>query len=217
MVILGGFSCAIIFSFVTTWLFKLDRPVSSSVLQGSARHDPFIALAMAERLYGSQGLSMAALGVAILHGLVRNPILISMLIGLAVNLAPIGEIPLLHDIEQILGGAALPVVLLCIGANIRIRAMTGAAVPMVLAIIGKMIIFPGVVLILSQAVGLSDMATLIAVLFGSMPTAASSYTLARQMKGDAPLMAAIVTTQTGLAFISVPITLTLIPHLFGGN
>jgi malonate transporter and related proteins len=245
IVIISGFISAIIFSLVTTWLFKLDQPVKSSVLQGSARHNTFVALAMAESLFGNEGLSLAALIAAILipvtnivvvssmvmisqgkqqghllrailRDLARNPILVSVLIGLSVNLAKVGNIPIVHDIAQILGGAALPVVLLCIGANIRLRAMTGATVPMALAILGKMIVFPGVVLLLAHAIGLSELAMLIAVLFGAMPTAASSYTLARQMEGDAPLMAAIVTTQTGLAFITVPITLTLVQHFFGG-
>jgi len=218
--------------------------VKSSVLQGSVRHNTFVALAMAERLFGSQGLSLAALVAAILipvtnvvivslmvmitqgktqgnilrailRDLARNPILISVLFGLTVNLTKVGNIPVIHDMAEILGGAALPVVLLCIGANIRLRAMQGAAKPMILAIIGKMIVFPSVVFLLANAVGLSDVATMITVLFGSIPTATSSYTLARQMGGDAPLMAAMVTTQTGLAFISVPITLTLVQNALG--
>lgn len=247
IVILGGFASAVLFTLVTARVLKLSSPIESSVLQGSARHNTFIALAMAERLFGSEGLSLAALVAAILipvtnvvvvslmvtitqskqhqghilrailHDLIRNPILISVLIGLAVNLTRMGNIPIIHDITEILGGAALPVVLLCIGANIRLRAMTGATVPMALAFLGKMIVFPGVVLLLAQAIGLSEIAILIAVLFGSMPTAASSYTLARQMDGDAPLMAAIVTTQTGLAFITVPITVTVVQHFIRGT
>ncbi len=243
LVIIGGFGSAVLFSVSTSWLFKLDRPVASSVLQGSARHNTFVALAMAERLFGNQGLSLAALiaailipitnitvvslmvtiiqgksqkhiGRAILRDLSRNPILISVLIGLGVNLAKIGEIPIIHDITQILGGAALPVVLLCIGANIRLRAMQGATTPMLLSIGGKMLIFPGVILVLAYAIRLPELATMVAILVGSMPTASSSYTLARQMGGDAPLMAAIVTMQTGLAFITVPVTLSLVQQIF---
>jgi malonate transporter len=47
------------------------------------------------------------------------------------------------------------------------------------------------------------------VLWGAMPTASASYILARQMGGDAPLAAAIVTVSTILAFVTVPIFMLL--------
>ncbi len=255
IVILGGFACAIAFSLFTASLCKLDPKVTSSVMQGSARHNSFVALAMAERLFGNQGLSIAALivailipvtniivvslmvtiihgknqenvGRAILHDLVRNPILVSVLIGISVNLIRVGEIPIIHDISQILGGAALPVVLLCIGANIRLDigprtarqvfgvGRIGVATPMALSIVGKMMVFPTVILILVRIFRLPELDTLVAILIGAMPTASSSYTLAKQMGGDSELMAAIITTQTGLAFISVPISIMLVQTLF---
>jgi len=53
----------------------------------------------------------------------------------------------------------------------------------------------------------------VALLFGAAPTASSAYTLARQMGGDAPLMAAIVTIQTGLSFLTLPATVYLVETL----
>ncbi len=40
-----------------------------------------------------------------------------------------------------------------------------------------------------------------------MPTASASYILARQMGGDAPLMAEIVTLQTLAAMLTMPVIL----------
>ena len=48
-----------------------------------------------------------------------------------------------------------------------------------------------------------------AVIFAALPTGVASYTLAREMQGDAPLMAAIITMQTLLSFIILPLTLLL--------
>ena len=61
--------------------------------------------------------------------------------------------------------------------------------------------------------GLSQTETMIALLFGAVPTASSAYTLARQLGGDAPLMAAIVTVQTAIAFITLPLTVALAQRL----
>ena len=47
-------------------LAGLPGPVASSVLQGAARHNTFIALAVAERLYGSDGLAIAAVATSLL-------------------------------------------------------------------------------------------------------------------------------------------------------
>jgi predicted permease len=49
----------------------------------------------------------------------------------------------------------------------------------------------------------------VALIFAALPTGAASYTLAREMRGDAPLMAAIITMQTLLSFITLPLTLLL--------
>jgi len=48
------------------------------------------------------------------------------------------------------------------------------------------------------------------LLFAAMPTATSAYILARQLGGDAPLMATITTAQTLLAMLSLPLVLQTI-------
>ncbi len=241
VVILGGFTAALIFGW-GVGRFCEDRPAASSVLQGVARHNTFIALAVAERLYGGEGLALAALASALLipvtnlsivpsmavmlrkegdqrivkaifRDLARNPLLLAVGSGLLVNRLGIGEIPVLHDVAKLLGGAALPIVLLCVGANIRVRKMVTSVLPTTLSILGKMVLFPLVIFALSRWVGLSETETLVALLFGATPTAASGFTLARQMGGDAPLMAAIITLQTLLAFVSLPLTILWVSTL----
>lgn len=244
VVILGGFAAAVAFALLAARLAGLAPPVATSVLQGAARHNTFVALAVAGRLMGEEGLALAALGTAllipttnitvvalmtvmlreagagsatraILADLARNPLLIAVLAGLAFNLAGLAPVPVLHDVAFLLGGAALPIVLLCVGANIRVRAMAASALPTALSIAGKMAVFPTVILVLARVMGLGPRETLVAFLFGAVPTAASGYTFARQMGGDAPLMAAIITIQTALAFLTLPAMVALVRWLVG--
>lgn len=243
-VIIGAFACAAAFGLVSARLAGLPAPVASSVLQGSARHNTFIALAIAERIYGTDGLTLAALVTAILipvtnlslvpmmvtmlrqteeegfirpilRDLGRNPLLISVGLGFVFNLTGLGAVPILHDTCRIIGAAALPIVLMCVGANIRLRAMQTSTVPVILSTLGKMAVFPLMIVVLSQAFGLSTLEMHVALLFGAAPTASSAYTLARQLGGDAPLMAAIVTIQTGLSFLTLPATVRLAEMLVG--
>ena len=101
-----------------------------------------------------------------------------------------------------------------VGANIRLDRMVAKKIPTLAAIVGKMLVFPLAGFAVIVALGLKGMPATLLMLYGAVPTAASSYSLARQMGGDAPLMAAIITIQTGLSFFTVPITLMVSQNLF---
>jgi len=245
VVILGGFFAAIGFGLATARAAGMANASASSVMQGVGRHNTFIALSVAERLFGAPGLSLAALATAllipvtnltvvplmvilnrgakpgegkraivtaILKDLGRNPLILAVGGGLVFNLAGIGAIPVLHETLGVIGNAALPIVLMCVGANLRLRAMRASALPLALSLLGKFAVFPLIVVVLAQVMGLSEMETFIALLFGAAPTASSAYTLSRQMGGDAPLMAAITTIQTAVAFLTLPLSLLLVQH-----
>ncbi|MFZ1767902.1 MAG: AEC family transporter [Caldilinea sp.] len=240
VVIYTGFGSAVLFALVSSRLGKLRGATASSVLQGAARHNSFIALAVAERLLGAEGLALASLVTAllipvtnitvvtlmvtmirgggdqrtvlraVLRDLVRNPLLIAVFLGIAVNLLGVTPIPVIHDMAKILGAAALPIMLLCVGANIRLRAMTSAGLPVLLSVLGKMVVFPAMLLVAAHFVDLSHTALLVLLFYGAAPTAASAYTLARQMGGDAPTMATIITVQTALSFVTLPLTVAAV-------
>ena len=53
-------------------------------------------------------------------------------------------------------------------------------------------------------------AAFVAILFNGLPTSPVSYVLARQMGGDAKLMAGIITVQTALAIATLPVVLGLL-------
>lgn len=245
LVMVGGLLCAVLYALICARISGFDPAVSSSVLQGATRHNAFIALAICDVLFGPEGLALASLVTAILipatnisvvslmvmmlrqptkghvlfailKDLARNPLILAVLLGVASNTAGFGEIPVLHRVCELLGGAALPVVLMCVGANIRVRAMAAATVPTLLAIVGKMVVFPAALMGLCLLLDLSEMQTMVALVFGCVPTAANSYTLARQMGGDAPLMAAIVTLQTGLSFVTLPLFIVAAQALLSG-
>jgi len=238
LVIYTGFACAVIFALITGLAFAFPNPLKTSLIQGSARHNTFIALAVSERLFPASGLEQATLIVALLvpltnitvvtamvallqsetsdnvaraigRELLRNPLIVAIAAGLAVNFSGIGPLPVINDVTAILGAAALPIVLLCVGANIRVREMAVSALPTTLALIGKQIVFPLGIALAALAIGMPREQALIAMVFGAVPTAAASFTLARAMGGDAKAMAAIVTIQTAVAALTLPLTIML--------
>lgn len=231
MLLYAGFFAAI----GCGWLLGrgVAAPQASSLLQGSARFNTFIGLAIAEAVFGTQGLQIAVLGSAllvpvvnvtvvtlmtrqlggggksILIGLVKNPLILSICTGVLFNLAGLNEVPVLHEIARILGSAALPIMLLCVGANLKIRGLSGSARIIGVSMIGKFLINPAAVLLAAILLGADPLTVQVALIFAALPTGAASYTLAREMRGDAPLMAAIITAQTLISFVTLPLTLLI--------
>ena len=70
------------------------------------------------------------------------------------------------------------------------------------------------VFITARWMGLAEVPASVAMIYGSCATATSSYALARQMGGDAPLAAAIVTLQTLASFITIPVAILVTRYAF---
>ncbi len=212
---------------------------ATSILQGSARFNTFVALALAETLFGAAGLQTAVLGSAVLIPVVnvtvvtllslligtrgrsvfaelaRNPLILSIAAGALFNLAGWTEVPVLHECARILGSAALPIMLMCVGANLKVRGLQGSILAISAATFGKFIVFPAGVLLAIMFLQPDRLTAEIAVIFASLPTGVAAYTLARQMGGNAQLMAAIITVQTLLSFVTLPVTLMFARWLLG--
>ena len=142
---------------------------------------------------------------AILSEIARNPLLGSMLIGVAVNLLDIPVPVFLAQAAVFLGDAALPLLLMSIGASLRFAAIRSNAAPLALAVAAKIIVFPMTLVLIGVMVGLGPLALAVLAAVGAAPTASSTYTLATELGGDAQLMAEIVSLQTLASAMSLPL------------
>ncbi len=233
----AGFFAAVGFGLIASRAAGHAPDVGSSVVQGASRFNTFVALAIAEALHGAPGLQLAVLAAALLvpvvnvatvvvmtlmlHGsegrlvrntardLARNPLILSIALGVLANLGGLGGLPVIDETAGILGAAALPVMLLCVGANLRVRGMGGAAGPVALATVGKFLVFPLAMMVSLILWPPGMLAAEVALIYAALPAGVAAYTMARAMGGDADLMARIITVQTGLAFVTIPLTLAL--------
>ncbi|MCT4683612.1 MAG: AEC family transporter [Roseicyclus sp.] len=239
----AGFFAATAAGTAAAILLRVPAPQATSILQGAGRFNTFIALAVAEALYGAPALQLAVLGAAVLvpvvnltvvglfsillprpgspvllgaaKSLATNPLILSILAAAGVNLVGWAPIPVLQETLSVLGQAALPIMLLCVGASLKLRGLQADWLPMALAAGGKLLLFPAVILGMALALGLPPLTAQVALIYGALPTGVAAYTLARQLGGDAALMAAMITVQTLLAFAVMPLWLTLGARVFG--
>lgn len=161
---------------------------------------------------------------SVVREVVTNPLVVACLVGIVLNLAArtdvgrgVGEAPGLgellgglSELVRILGSAALPIGLLCVGAGLRRPEGTSATIRYIAwSMAFRFGIVPGITVGIALAVGLTGPAALVAVLFQSIPTASSAYVLARRLGGDAPLMAAIIAVQTIAGMVTIPVWLVI--------
>jgi hypothetical protein len=148
-------------------------------------------------------------GLAILRQLATNPLLVACAIGIALQATGLRLPPGIEGILKALGQASLPLGLLCVGAALDLRSVAGWRRPILVASLVKFAVMPTLGYLAGRTLGLEGQAAATALLFLALPTASSSYILARQLGGDAPLMAGITAVQTLLAGLAIPLVLAL--------
>ncbi|MEM7568002.1 MAG: AEC family transporter, partial [Pseudomonadota bacterium] len=74
----------------------------------------------------------------------------------------------------------------------------------------RLLAVPAIAYLAALGLGLARTETAIVIIASSVPTASAAYVLAQKMGGDAPLMARIITVQTLLAFLTMPLFLALV-------
>lgn len=151
-----------------------------------------------------------------------NPLVVACLVGIllryggrAAPVAALLDLPgagelvtAAGELVRILGMAALPVGLLCVGAGLRRPEGTGGTIRLIgWSMALRFLLLPALAAGCAVAVQLRGPAAVVAVLFQSVPTATSSYILARRLGGDAHLMAAIIAVQTVAGLVTIPLWL----------
>lgn len=212
----------------------VDARLHASAAQTAFRFNSYVALAMADRMGGAPGVAAMALIVSLvvpacnvaavwplarqggqgyLRELVRNPLIIGTVSGLAFNLTG-GTLPepAMTTLSRI-GQAALPIGLMAVGAGLQMGALREAPglAATFLAIRHALLPLAGVALALT--LGLPPLQQAILVAFAAMPTASSAYVLAVRMGGHGPFVAGIVTVSTLLAMVTLPLALGLLRQL----
>jgi len=141
--------------------------------------------------------------------LIRNPLIVSILLGSSLNLLGLTPIILVSDVLGILSQAALPLVLLSVGASVRFETIRSVGMTFVVSAVARFVVFPLAIGLMCWWLDVRGLPALIAVLFGVVPTATSAYALARQLGGDADRMSAYITMQTLLSIVTLPLSIWL--------
>lgn len=221
------------------WPFLRNRAISgptySSIFQGSVRWNGFVALTAAYKMFPPEGAAMVALIMAAVvipinlvsvsvvlrfsgnHTSARdvglkvllNPFIVAVGLALVLRQLPFGMPVVLTDTLDLLARAALGMGLLAIGAGLKIEAALKPSLPVWIAVGLKLFLYPALTIAMAVMLGVPAAQIEYLALAAAVPTAMNGYVVARQMGGDAPTYAAIATVQTAIAFVSIPLIVSI--------
>jgi predicted permease len=186
----------------------------TSVFQGAVRWNTYVALAIAGTMFGASGLALASVAIVAMIPLLnficvlvlaryaadqapdarttagmvlRNPLIWSVLAGIAINVAGIPLPVIAVDMLEILGRGALALGLLAVGAGLELAKALRPNMAVIVSVFLKLAVMPAIAISLALWFGLAGPPLLVVAIASSVPSAPGAYILARHMGGDAPL------------------------------
>lgn len=217
----------------------ISGPTFTSLFQGATRWHGFMALAIVGSLYGDQGVALCAIaigvmvpvinamnvGVLAVYGesgtdvswrnvlirIARNPLILGCIAGFVLNFTGVPDF--VFGAFNIIGDGGLGLALLTVGAGLRLDRAMETKWLVALGVLIRLVGMPLIMLLMAWIVGLTGLPRTIAIIAGAVPTASTAYVMARQMGGDAELMANITTFQVVVAAFTLPLFILIAEHL----
>ncbi|WP_461483429.1 AEC family transporter [Porticoccus sp.] len=201
-------------------------------VQGAFRGNlAVIGLAFCNNAYGQVGLATAAVPIALLTVLynvlavvalnplqsgdgqsplrrmirntLRNPLLISIVLGFMMKFSGLPLPKLLEDTGNYFAQMTLPLALLCIGASMNLSALSHSGASTLGAALLKLVAMPVLIVSTAAWLGVEGMAMGILFFLTSSPTAVASFIQVRAMGGNGELAANMVVLSTLLGIVTV--------------
>lgn len=218
------------------WHVQEKRDVGVFV-QGAFRGNLVIlGLAFCANAYGARGVAIAALPVAMtvvlynflsvytlnrslesdngfgktLKGIVRNPLLIAIALGLVVNAVGLPLPKLLLDSGGYLGQMVLPLALICIGGALSFTQLHTVDRVAAAASVLKLLASPMLACVIAIGLGVRGENLAILFLLAASPTATVSFAMVQAIGGNANLAANIIVQTTLVSLLTVTLGLWLL-------
>lgn len=159
------------------------------LLQGAIRFNTYLGLSIVNDFYGPSGMAVAAVILAVLVPLcniisvvalselkqlslrrlllpvLTNPLIISCIIGMLLNVSGIGLPYNTGQLARLLAGASLPLGLLCVGAALQVATIRYSALKISLNSVVRLCIMPLLAIAVAAVTGLTQLEYQLFVIF----------------------------------------------------
>ncbi|XOB62057.1 AEC family transporter [Campylobacterota bacterium DY0563] len=222
--------------------FKMDTSGASftSIVQGAIRFNTYVFLGLIAAILGDEGIALSALlitfaipiiniicitvfaiyvndtkatFIGMIKSIVKNPLIVACVIGGSINYFDFYMPIIAVKFLEILSASALPLGLLSIGFALDLNSIKEAKLELVVSSVLKLVVMPVAMFFIGKLFALDSFLLTILIIFAAMPTASSSFILARQLGGDTKLMASIITFETLFSLFTVSFILGFLQYI----
>lgn len=219
---------------VRTISVRADRAVA--VMGGFRSNIGVVGLAFCTNAFGDQGVTMAAMYLAIvtvlynvlsvitlsrkvqgektigrtLKQVLKNPLIIAICLALVWSAAGWSMPNVIQSTGDFVARMTLPLALICVGGGLSFNFLKQEATQVWGISFLKLIVFPLMALIAGVLFGLSGIALEVLVLMACAPTAAAAYPMVKAMGGNDSLMASVIAVTTIFSFATTAAMITII-------
>ncbi len=218
-------------------VFKRNGASFSSIYQGAVRFNAYVGLSIIGAMYGEAGLTsfsavmggtipvinLLCIGVlnayaqgqmslkAFLLPTCKNPLICATVIGLSIRYFQIPVPQPVQDVVGLLGQAALPLGLVSVGFALRWKINMSKLTDVIYSCTFKFVVLPMFGVLVGIWWQMTPREIELLTLYLCLPTAVSGYIFAKQLGGDTELMSTIITIQTVLGFVIIPLMFQILP------
>lgn len=221
----------LLLALVSRLFLTVDQRALNSTQQCVYRFSTYLALSIGPGVGGTDGLAIMAVfigftvplvnvmavralaaesGGSVLTSIISNPLVITTVLAVSLNLLGFKLPAVLDNTLLKLGQASIPLGLICVGAALKLREGTVNAPIVAWMTVTRLVMMPLFALLIAIVVGFSTLQTQMFMIFAAIPTAPAAYVLAVRMGGDARLVANIISVQTLSCLLTLPIWLYFI-------
>jgi predicted permease len=227
-IVVAALAAGMLLGLVGMALFRPPRPVFGAAFQCAFRFNSYIGFALAARLLGDSGVALMAIAIGVAVPIVNvasvwalargrgsrlafeiatNPLIVSCVAGIAWGALGLPLPELAQGTLSRMGGAAIVLGLLAVGAALQPR-LERSHVPLLVWVLAvKLVALPAVVWALHGVTDLSPPAFTIALVFAALPPAPAAYILAVRLGGDGRTAATLVSYGIAASLITLPMWL----------
>lgn len=211
-------------------LYTKSKPVQGSMMQGIIRNNALLfALPVVVTILGQENAGLVSLSIAaivpfyniicvvileslrgaqvkplkLLASVLRNPVIIGALAGLFVRLIGLRLPSYAENVVSGISALVTPVALVMLGADIRFSDTVKYKKELILVCMAKLLLVPLLAVLTVRLLGFDRAAVTTAMAFFCVPTAVSSYVMAKELGADGVLAGQIVAVTTVASIFSV--------------
>lgn len=210
--------------------YTASKPVQGSMMQGVIRGNSILfALPVVTTIAGRENTGLVSLGIALvvpfynilcviileslrggkvkparlLLSILKNPIIIGTLAGAFVRLTGLRLPGYMEQVVAGIAGLVTPLALVMLGADMRFSDTVKYKKELLIVCLLKLVAVPLLTVLTVKALGFDKIAVTTAMAMTAVPTAVSSYVMAKEMEADGVLAGQIVAVSTAVSILTV--------------